>query len=281
MVFCLSVEIRKIIRVGKQSSAIVMPSTWIKHLGLNTGDKVKLVYDGSRIIMTPLKESELLGGQVMIEGSDKVSFAKLIAAFMEGIASIKLKSDYEDAIRLLNELKKEVPSVIFVARPDMHYHTIIFPDIGVDYSDLLVKFCEVFKKIIRRDGDLEFLLSDFRYTYLLLMRLLKIKYYENGLNVPEALDIVLFANTLNEIIKVVVDKGSEIGEELQEAVSILVDQLHSSDLDSAVKIASNTIIKANKFPAEIQRHILTLVELVFRRCIRDKACRCKHFFPKV
>ncbi|MEM4717517.1 MAG: AbrB/MazE/SpoVT family DNA-binding domain-containing protein [Desulfurococcaceae archaeon] len=277
----MSIEIRKIIKVGKQSSAIVMPSKWIKQLGLNTGDRVKLVYDGSRIIITPIKEGEFLGGQVMIEGSDNVAFAKLIAAFMEGVASIKLKSEYEDAIRLLNDLKKEIPSIVFVARPDTEYHTIIFPDVGVDHNDLLVKLCEVFKKIIRNDGDPRFLLSDFNYTYLLLMRLLKIKYYENGLNVPEALDTVLFANTLNEIIKLIIHKRFEISEELQEAVSVLVDQLHSSDLDTAIKIASNTIVKANKYPAEIQRHILTLVELVFRRCIRDKACRCKHFFPKV
>jgi SpoVT / AbrB like domain. len=277
----LSVEVRKVIRVGKQSSAIVMPSTWMKQLGLNPGDQVKLIYDGNRVIMTPVKESELLRGQIMVEGSDKVAFTKLKAAFMEGVVNIKLKASYEEAVKLMSELKKEVPSVLFVARPNIKYHTVIFPDVGVDYGDLIAKLCEVFKKIIRREGELDVLLSDFKYTQLLLMRQLKVKYYEDTLNVPEALDIVLFANTLSEIVDSITKEGVEISEEIEDALSILVEQYCSSDLDTAVKIGSNTIIKADKFPHEIQKHVLNLVELIFRRCIRDKACRCRHFFPKI
>jgi len=277
----LSIEIRKVIRVGKQSSAVVIPSTWMKQLGVNVGDQVKLIYDGTRVIMTPIKENELLRGQIMIEGTDKIAFAKLIAAFMEGIANIKLKADYEKAVKLLNELKKEVPSLLFVTKPDAKYHTVIFPDIEVDYSELLAKFCEVFKKIIRREGELNVLLSDFKYTRLLLVRLLKIRYYEDSLNVPEALDIVLFTNTLSEIVELIAKGNIEISQEISDAISILVDQFYSSDLDTAVKIGGNTIVKADKFPPEVQKHILTLVELIFRRCIRDKACRCRHFFPKI
>ncbi|MGB9816295.1 MAG: AbrB/MazE/SpoVT family DNA-binding domain-containing protein [Desulfurococcaceae archaeon] len=277
----MSVEVRKVIRVGKQSSAIVVPSTWMKQLGLNPGDQVKLIYDGNRVIMTPVKESELLRGQIMVEGSDKVAFTKLKAAFMEGIVNIKLKAEYEEAVKLLTELKKEVPSVLFVTRPDAKYHTVIFPDIGVEHGDLIAKLCEVFKKIVRRDGELSVLLSDFKYTQLLLMRLLKIKYYEDTINVPEALDLVLFTNTLSEIVDSIVNGGLEITEEIEDALSILVEQYCSSDLDTAVKIGSNTIVKVDKFPHEIQKHVLNLVELIFRRCIRDKACRCRHFFPKI
>lgn len=277
----MSVEVRKVIRVGKQSSAIVVPSTWMKQLGLNPGDQVKLIYDGNRVIMTPVKESELLRGQIMVEGSDKVAFTKLKAAFMEGIVNIKLKAEYEEAVKLLTELKKEVPSVLFVTRPDAKYHTVIFPDIGLEHGDLIAKLCEVFKKIVRRDGELSVLLSDFKYTQLLLMRLLKIKYYEDTINVPEALDLVLFTNTLSEIVDSIVNGGLEITEEIEDALSILVEQYCSSDLDTAVKIGSNTIVKVDKFPHEIQKHVLNLVELIFRRCIRDKACRCRHFFPKI
>jgi len=277
----LSVEVRKVIRVGKQSSAIVVPSTWMKQLGLNPGDQVKLIYDGNRVIMTPVKESELLRGQIMVEGSDKVAFTKLKAAFMEGIVNIKLKAEYEEAVKLLTELKKEVPSVLFVTRPEAKYHTVIFPDIGLEHGDLIAKLCEVFKKIVRRDGELSVLLSDFKYTQLLLMRLLKIKYYEDTINVPEALDLVLFTNTLSEIVDSIVNGGLEITEEIEDALSILVEQYCSSDLDTAVKIGSNTIVKVDKFPHEIQKHVLNLVELIFRRCIRDKACRCRHFFPKI
>ncbi|MEM1628014.1 MAG: AbrB/MazE/SpoVT family DNA-binding domain-containing protein [Desulfurococcaceae archaeon] len=277
----MSIEVRKVIKVGKQSSAIVIPSTWMSQLGLNIGDQVKLVYDGNRIVITPIKEAELFRGQITIEGADKIALAKLIAAFMEGVATVKFKADYEDAVKLLNELKKEVPSVIFIARPDNRYHTVIFPDISVDYSELLVKFCEVFKKIVRREGELNILLSDFKYTQLLLLRLLKIKYYGDNLNIPEALDVVLFANVLREIVDLIIDRNIQINEELEDIVSLLVDQFCGNDLDAAVKIASNIMVKADKFPPEMQKHVSMLIELIFRRCIRDKACRCKHFFPKI
>lgn len=253
----------------------------MKQLGVNVGDKVRLVYDGTKVIVTPVKENELLRGQIMIEGADEVALAKLTAAFMEGIANIKLKADYEQAVKLLNELKDQVPSVLYIAKPGAQYHTIIFPDVSVDHIELLAKFCEVFKKIIRREGELGALLSDFKYTRLLLMRVLKIKYYENNLNTPEALDIVLFINTLCEIVDLIVKESVLVGQEVSDAISMLVDQFYSSDLDTAVKIGSNTVVKVDKFPPEIQKHILTLVELIFRRCIRDKACRCRHFFPKV
>lgn len=58
---------------------------------------------------------------------------------------------------------------------------------------------------------------------------------------------------------------------------MLVDQYCSSDLDAAVKIGSNTIIKADKHePGILYKNILILVE-ISRRCIRDKACRYRHF----
>lgn len=45
---------------------------------------------------------------------------------------------------------------------------------NVEYSDLVGKNCEVFKKIIRREGELNVLLSNFKYTRMLLMRLINI-----------------------------------------------------------------------------------------------------------
>lgn len=277
----MSVEVRRIFRVGKQSSAVVLPSAWIKQLGLNIGDQVKLTYDGSKITVTPVRENELLRGQVTIEGADEVAYAKLVATFLEGIANVKLKADYESAVKLLRKLKEEIPSVMYVANPGAEYHTVVFPDVKIDPLDVLVKLCELFKKLLRGDGDQDVLLQDFRSTQLLLMRILKVRCYEEGLNVPEALDIVLFANTLNDVVDLVVKRSFNVDEEIKDSISVLVDQFYSKDLDTAVKLASNTIVKLDKFPTEVQKHVLSLAELIFRRCIRDRACRCRHFFPKI
>jgi hypothetical protein len=64
--------------------------------------------------MTTVKESKLLRGQIMVEGSDKVAFTKLKADFIEGIVNIKLKAEYEETVKSLTELKKEVPLVTWV-----------------------------------------------------------------------------------------------------------------------------------------------------------------------
>jgi len=89
----LSFNVRRIIRVGRKSSAIVIPSTWMKQLGLKPGDQVKLFFNGNRVSMAPVKEDDFMRGQVAIEGADRVTSAKPKAAFMEGVSNVKLKAD--------------------------------------------------------------------------------------------------------------------------------------------------------------------------------------------
>ncbi|MEM0250247.1 MAG: AbrB/MazE/SpoVT family DNA-binding domain-containing protein [Desulfurococcaceae archaeon] len=274
-------ETRKIMRIGPRSSAVVLPSKWIRELGLKHGDRVKLFYSGAKIIITPLKEDELARGQIMIEGANTVASAKLKAAFLEGITNIKLKASYDEAIKLLQSLKEELPSMVFIASPEGQYHTVVFPDIGIDHASLLVKLCELFKKMMRREGELHDLAMDFNYTQLLLVRSLKMKLYEEAIDVADALDVVLFAKILGELASSVLERGSNLDEEVIDALAILVEQYYAKDLDHAVRIASSTLIKLDRMPPEIQHYASTIAELIFRKCIRDRACRCKHFFPKV
>ena len=112
----MSFSVRRILRVGRKSSAIVIPSTWMKQLGLKPGDQVKLFFNGNRVSMAPVKEDDLMRGQVAIEGADRVTFAKLKAAFMEGVSNVKLKADYESAVKLVSDLRREVsPSCLLVS----------------------------------------------------------------------------------------------------------------------------------------------------------------------
>ncbi|MEM4934187.1 MAG: AbrB/MazE/SpoVT family DNA-binding domain-containing protein, partial [Desulfurococcaceae archaeon] len=229
-------ETRKIMRIGPRSSAVVLPSKWIRELGLKHGDRVKLFYSGAKIIITPLKEDELARGQIMIEGANTVASAKLKAAFLEGITNIKLKASYDEAIKLLQSLKEELPSMVFIASPEGQYHTVVFPDIGIDHASLLVKLCELFKKMMRREGELHDLAMDFNYTQLLLVRSLKMKLYEEAIDVADALDVVLFAKILGELASSVLERGSNLDEEVIDALAILVEQYYAKDLDHAVRI---------------------------------------------
>jgi len=274
-------EIRKIMRIGSRSNAVILPSKWVRELGLKHGDKVRLFYTGSKILITPIKEDELTRGQIMIEGTDNVASAKLKAAFLEGITNVKLKGDYGEAVKLLQALKGEIPSMVFVTNPESQYHTVIFPEVSIDHSSLLAKLCELFKKVMRSEGDLHDLVMDFNYTQLLLIRSLKVRLYEEAIDVASAVDIALFSRILGELMSKVIERPGGLDEEIVDAIAVLVDHYCADDLDRAVKIASNTLVKIDKIPSDLQQYVSTIAELIFRKCIRDRACRCKHFFPKV
>lgn len=281
VVCVMELVVRKLMRVGSGSSAVVLPSKWVRELGLKRGDQVKLFYDGFRIVISPLKEDELTKGQILIEGADSVALVKLKSAFLEGITNVKLKAGYEDAIKLMQALRVEIPSTIFLAKPEGLYHTVVFPEVKVEYPVLLGKLCELFKKIARREGDLKDLVVDFEYTHLFLLRSLKTQLYEDAVNVADALDTVLFAMVLRDLVDKLVYENTELSEEVVDALSLLVDQYKSEDLDTAVRVASNALLRLGKLPQGLQKHVSIVAELIFRKCIRDKACRCKHFYPKI
>jgi bifunctional DNA-binding transcriptional regulator/antitoxin component of YhaV-PrlF toxin-antitoxin module len=48
--------IRKLVKIGNKSLAVVIPYQWIDYYGLKYGDKVE-VYTNGKIIIKPLKKS--------------------------------------------------------------------------------------------------------------------------------------------------------------------------------------------------------------------------------
>jgi len=183
----------------------------------------------------------------------------------------------EKYLEILTDNYKRLPR----GNPGSEYHTLVFPEVHVNYNELVVKLCELFSKITRRDGDLNVLLLDFKHTVLLLIRLLKIKCYEDSLNLPDALDIVLYANILSELVDLFVERGSEFDEYAWEIAVSLAEQYINDDLETAIRVCSGILVKADKLPLQIQKHISSLIDLIFRKCIRDRACRCRHFYPKI
>ena len=51
-------EVRKIIKVGETSYAVILPKAWLRYYGLDDKDHVKVVSNSTVVIVPPEKESE-------------------------------------------------------------------------------------------------------------------------------------------------------------------------------------------------------------------------------
>jgi antitoxin component of MazEF toxin-antitoxin module len=50
-------EVRKIVRIGNSSLAIILPKSWLRYNKLHAKDKVKVISDGS-VVIEPLTDKE-------------------------------------------------------------------------------------------------------------------------------------------------------------------------------------------------------------------------------
>jgi len=53
-------EIRKIIRIGKTSFAVILPISWLRFYDMRYGDSVEVISNGS-VIVRPLEKKEQRG----------------------------------------------------------------------------------------------------------------------------------------------------------------------------------------------------------------------------
>jgi len=49
------IENRKVVRVGKTSSGVILPAAWLRYFGIKPGDEVEVVSNGV-VTVKPLKE---------------------------------------------------------------------------------------------------------------------------------------------------------------------------------------------------------------------------------
>ena len=56
-------EMRKIIKSGNTSFAVILPRAWLRYYGLTNKDRVKVVSNGTVIIEPPKKEQEKAEGE--------------------------------------------------------------------------------------------------------------------------------------------------------------------------------------------------------------------------
>lgn len=289
--------------VGKGSLAITIPKKWAERLGIKPGSSVSLLFDGSKVLLTPAKDvedfEEIRGINVLIEVEDmELSLRKLIAAYLEGVTKVKVKANYDVVMSLSNTLRENISMFMLVGEPESKLHEIIFNDVKVDRESLNRTYVSMVSKVLESllENNMvgfELAYKEYLSKHYYYLRVLKAMVTEGNMDPYEAIDTALLLEYVKEVIEIVrehwrelIDNESSI-QKLIEITSTLIRFSLIGDLEYSVNIASRSLqlIRDLKCSSPICLRIIHIIsrisEVVLGKCIRNKACRCRHFYPKV
>ncbi|MEM2005254.1 MAG: AbrB/MazE/SpoVT family DNA-binding domain-containing protein [Zestosphaera sp.] len=292
--------VKKVSVVGKGSLSVIIPKKWAESIGIKPGDDVNLVFDGSRITMLPRTQresDESMNILVEVESQD-LALRKLVSAYLEGVTKVKVKSSYVDVIELAEKLKSNVTMFILKADPSSDVHEFVFNDVKAELDSIAKLMESTIYEVLEalEEGALErasLAYKEVMRMYLYFLRNLKLHLAEESIEPYEAIDLVLAVEYVKELLDVLMSMNPQearsdkcVGN-LLELTEASTRALFSQDIDSAVNTAGNVLkalatINAAQGLCDRCRHLLTKIsEIVLGRCIRNKACRCKHFYPRV
>ncbi|MEM2020825.1 MAG: hypothetical protein QXP80_01185 [Zestosphaera sp.] len=292
--------VKKVSIVGKGSLSVIIPKKWADIIGMKPGDYVNLVFDGSKITVLPhLKREDDNETNILVEVENQdLALRKLTAAYMEGITKVKIKSDYIGVVELIEKLKDSVTMFILKANPNSNIHELIFNDVTMDLNSVMKLMESTMSEVLEalREGMPErasVAYKEFMRMYLYFLRNLKMRLAEDAVEPYEAIDLVLSIEYVKELLDVLMYippqeiRENKLAGDLIELAESTTYALFSQDIDSAVNTASN-VLKTVTSMSEAQgvyercRYLLGKISVnVLGRCIRNKACRCKHFYPRV
>lgn len=292
--------VKKVSIVGKGSLSVIIPKKWAELIGIKPGDDVNLIFDGSKITMLPRSQEESDESMnILIEVDNQdLALRKLVSAYLEGVTKAKVKSNYVDVIELAEKLKNNVTMFILKADPSSDLHEFVFNDVKLEL-DSVAKLMEptIYEVLEALDeGALErasVTYKEFMRMYLYFLRSLKLRLAEGSIDPYEAIDLALSVEYVKELLDVLMSMNPreaysvKCAETLSELTEASVRALFNQDIDSAVNIASNVLktlamLDVTQGPCDRCKYLLTKIcETVLGRCIRNKACRCKHFYPRV
>lgn len=290
--------VKKIGLIGKGSLSVLIPKKWADSIGVRPGDKVSLVFDGSKITLVPHTQRGPENVNILIEVDEPdLALRKLIASYIEGVTRVKVRAEYIELLKISEKLRESVSMFMLKADPNSKIHEIIFDDVKTEIPSNL-KFIEsitleILENLI--NGDYEKVMmyhKEFMRTYLYFLRNLKLNLAENSVEPYEAIDLLLSIEYVKELINTFINAREFVSSEakcieLIEMTERSISALLVEDVDTATNTAS-VILKSLKnieiksdFCERCVYLISKISELILGRCIRNKACRCKHFYPKV
>jgi len=303
---------RKLIRVGPGSIALTIPKKWASLLGLKAGDVVDIYFDGKRLSAVPRRRTAADESiQIFIdvnEGNVSAAVRKLTAAFVEGITKVRVRCPQETLRKLTAELRKAVPDFIIVGssgRGDLS--DIVFTSYDVELGDVVNKIVNLVVETVRnlsvnREA-VNYLINEFIRLYNVSLRIAKTKVMETyGEDLMDVTDTIVLLSHTRELVSelqnyMMMTGGSGLAGELdvmiEELTEAILNSVVTNNLDSAVrhidaceelKHKLSSMITDEKVVVMVERildKLSNIAEIGVRACIRNKACRCRHFYPKV
>jgi bifunctional DNA-binding transcriptional regulator/antitoxin component of YhaV-PrlF toxin-antitoxin module len=291
--------VKKVGLVGKGSLSVVIPKKWADSMGVKPGDEIGLIFNGSKITLVPHTQEESENVNILIEVDDlDLALRKLIASYVEGVTKVKVRAEYTELLKISERLRENISMFMLRAEPGSKIHEILFNDVKTDMPSTLKLIesitTEVLESLVSKDYEkASMYYKEFMRNYLYFLRNLKLSLAENSIEPYEAIDLLLSIEYIKELVNTFLNvrelTPSEMRcvEKLVELAEGSINSLLAQDVDAAVNTASN-ILKLLKdidvetdFCRRCSYLISKISELVLGRCIRNKACRCKHFYPKV
>jgi AbrB family looped-hinge helix DNA binding protein len=290
--------LKKVNVVGKGSLSVIIPKRWADALGLKPGDTVSLHFNGSRIILSPVGLAEERSDVGILVELDKIDVAlrKLVASYIEGVTKVKVKGDYKKVLELSENLRSSVTNFVLIPNPDSELHDIVFSDVKTDLQSLLKTVESTSKKFLDEVEESSQAASstyaEFYRKYLYFLRSIKLYVADGELDPYEALDLVVSIEYVKELLDILApssikppnDPGIPTLLDLaRAAIGALLIQDVETSVNSAIKVMDiiDTITCSSNLCESVKYLTMRISEQILGRCIRNKACRCKYFFPKV
>jgi len=290
--------LKKVNVVGKGSLSVIIPKRWADALGLKPGDTVSLHFNGSRIILSPVglaEERSDVGILVELDNID-VALRKLVASYIEGVTKVKVKGDYKKVLELSENLRSSVTNFVLIPNPDSELHDIVFSDVKTDLQSLLKTVESTSKKFLDEVEESSQAASstyaEFYRKYLYFLRSIKLYVADGELDPYEALDLVVSIEYVKELLDILAPRSIKPPNDpgiptlldlARAAIGALLIQDVETSVNSAIKVMDiiDTITCSSNLCESVKYLTMRISEQILGRCIRNKACRCKYFFPKV
>lgn len=303
---------RKLIRVGPGSIALTIPKKWVSLMGLKVGDVVDIYFDGKKLSAVPRRRVSIDEGiQIFIdatEGNISAAVHKLTAAFVEGITKVRVHCSQDVLRKLTTELRKVIPDFIVVgSRGRADLYDIVFTSYDVELNDVVNKVVNLVVETVRNLSAgkevVNYLISEFIRLYNVSLRIAKTKVMEAyGEEIMNIIDAIVLLSHIRELVNelqnymMLTDDSTlirELNSTIEELTEAVLNSVITNNIDSAVKhIDACEELKHKLYSMDISERIAVMVERILdklgniaeisvRACIRNKACRCRHFYPKV
>ena len=293
-------DVRKLMKLGTASTALILPKKWLEDLGLSPGSLVDLFFDGSSIMVAPRTPPQGQGTsqqennmQIFVniskDGVD-VGVQEIVAAYVEGITRVRVKGDEQSISRLIMELNRRITGFLLVSRGKEIYD-IVVSEFPVDPQHLLTRAMRIVEEymhaLTKKSGDAETFQMEFTKVYNATLRLVRGRIaMASPEETPPLLDTLFMMEKMKELMTLLSMDGDKMPavalEDLSEIFRAATHAVMENNVRKALKVIQFCRAPERKVHAtHICNVIIGLAEIAIRRCVRDRACRCKHFFPKV